>query len=55
MGSLENGKRGDFLVVDLPENPGKDLNEAIIERGRIREVFIRGEAVVTAEGADIVS
>lgn len=55
MGSLENGKRGDFLVVDLPENPGTDLSEAIIERGRIREVFIRGEAVVTAEDANIVS
>ncbi len=41
-GSLEVGKRGDFLVVELPENPGRDLAEAVIERGVLREVYIQG-------------
>lgn len=47
-GSLEKGKRGDFLVVELPSHSGRDLSQDIIEHGRIREVFVRGEALVAA-------
>jgi cytosine/adenosine deaminase-related metal-dependent hydrolase len=47
-GSLETGKSANLLVIDLPDNPGRDLGEAIIERGRIREVFVQGETVVSA-------
>ncbi|MHC1699029.1 MAG: amidohydrolase family protein [Geobacteraceae bacterium] len=49
IGSLEEGKRGNFLVISLPENSGRELAEEIIEVGAIREVFIRGNLMHTAE------
>lgn len=45
VGSLEVDKRADFLVVELPENPGRDLAEAIIERGVLQEVYLQGAAL----------
>lgn len=45
IGSLEQGKRGDFLVLSLRDNPVGDLCSAIIEEGRIREVFVNGESL----------
>jgi cytosine/adenosine deaminase-related metal-dependent hydrolase len=45
LGSLQQGKRGDFLVLSLRENPGGDLCSEIIEEGRICEVFINGESL----------
>ena len=43
-GSLEAGKRADFQVLEL-DGPyaESDLCRAIIERGRLREVFLAGE------------
>jgi cytosine/adenosine deaminase-related metal-dependent hydrolase len=45
-GSLEKGKRADFLVVH-PERIGacQELAEVLIEESRVAEVFIGGEAV----------
>ncbi len=48
IGSLQQGKRGDFLVLSLPENPGKDLCLEIIEEGKLREVFLYGNSLHTA-------
>jgi cytosine/adenosine deaminase-related metal-dependent hydrolase len=42
IGSLQQGKRGDFLVLSLQETPGRDLCLEIIEEAKIREVFISG-------------
>ncbi len=41
-GSLEEGKRADFLVVDPGTGAGRELPEALIEEGQIGEVFIGG-------------
>jgi len=45
-GSLEKGKRADFLVVH-PERIGacQELAEVLIEESRVAEVFIGGEAI----------
>jgi aminodeoxyfutalosine deaminase len=48
VGSLEPEKRADFLVVELPEHPGRNLSEAIIERGSIRDVYLQGRALGSA-------
>jgi len=45
IGSLQPGKRGDFLVLSLPENAGSDLCQEIIEESKIREVFIHGNSL----------
>ncbi len=45
-GSLEKGKRGDFLVLTLPRPTLPDeLAEALMEEGRVEEVFVGGKAV----------
>lgn len=44
-GSLEKGKRADFLVVKIPGSPVADLCEAVIEEGQLEEVFIGGSPV----------
>ncbi len=45
-GSLEQGKRGDFLVVHPAHVPAPDeLAEALIEESRLVEVFIAGEPI----------
>jgi cytosine/adenosine deaminase-related metal-dependent hydrolase len=45
-GSLEKGKRADFLVVHPARIPSPaDLAEVLIEESRIAEVFIAGEAL----------
>lgn len=51
IGSLEQGKRGDFLVISLPDNPGKDLALEIITEGTLREVFIQGNSLHNAAAA----
>ena len=44
VGSLEPDKRGDFLVVSLPESLGsRKLPDAIIEQGKLLEVFAGGD------------
>lgn len=45
IGSLQPGKRGDFLVLSLQEKPGKDLSQEIIEESKIREVFLHGNSL----------
>lgn len=47
IGSLQQGKRGDFLVLSLKERPGKDLCLEIIEEGKIREVYLNGSSLHT--------
>jgi len=47
IGSLQEGKRGDFLVLSLQEKPGKDLCLEIIEEGKIREVYLNGNSLHT--------
>jgi imidazolonepropionase-like amidohydrolase len=42
IGSLQQGKRGDFLVLSLQDTPGRDLCQEIIEEAKIQEVFISG-------------
>jgi aminodeoxyfutalosine deaminase len=43
-GSLEQGKRADFLVMEPGKVPqGDDLPRVVIEEGKLREVFIKGE------------
>jgi cytosine/adenosine deaminase-related metal-dependent hydrolase len=43
-GSLEEGKRADFLVMSLEKAaPEKDLPSAILEEGKLQEVATRGE------------
>jgi aminodeoxyfutalosine deaminase len=45
-GSLEKGKRGDFLVLQLPRQTSPDvLAETLIEESRLMEVFIGGKAI----------
>jgi cytosine/adenosine deaminase-related metal-dependent hydrolase len=45
-GSLEKGKRGDFLVLSPARLPSRDeLAEALIEESRLLEVFVGGKAV----------
>jgi cytosine/adenosine deaminase-related metal-dependent hydrolase len=39
IGSLQQGKRGDFLVLSLREKPGRDLCLESIEEGKIHDVF----------------
>lgn len=42
-GSLEKGKRADFLVLGKPQGvSGKDMYRALIEEGRLDEVFVAG-------------
>jgi aminodeoxyfutalosine deaminase len=42
-GSLEAGKRGNFLVLSLPGNhSGRDIHEMILENSRLQEVFVSG-------------
>jgi cytosine/adenosine deaminase-related metal-dependent hydrolase len=42
-GSIEPGKRADFLVVSLPDQIGsRELCDAIIGEGRVLEVFAAG-------------
>ncbi|MRR53304.1 MAG: metal-dependent hydrolase [Deltaproteobacteria bacterium] len=53
IGSLEQGKRGDFLVISLPENSGRDLALEIISEGAIREVFIHGNSLQSAGAASM--
>jgi aminodeoxyfutalosine deaminase len=46
-GSLEEGKRADFLIMRLPEGThGPHPEEALIEEGVLEEVYIRGRKVV---------
>lgn len=43
VGSLESGKRADFLVMEpTTKTSSGDINRHILERGRLREVFIEG-------------
>jgi cytosine/adenosine deaminase-related metal-dependent hydrolase len=43
VGSLEEGKRADFLVMNTPRTgAGHELTEALIEVGQVGEVFIGG-------------
>jgi cytosine/adenosine deaminase-related metal-dependent hydrolase len=43
-GSLEKGKRADFLVVDPGQFPSlAELPEALLEEGQLKEVFIGGK------------
>jgi len=43
-GSLEKGKRADFLVMGLEKTPiERDLPGAVIEEGKLCGVFIKGE------------
>lgn len=45
-GSLEKGKRADFLVLTPPEKTSPiDLAEALIEESRLDEVFVGGKAI----------
>ena len=45
-GSLEKGKRGDFLVMQpTRQTPADELAEALIEESRLVEVFIGGKAI----------
>ena len=45
-GSLEKGKRGDFLVLTPPRiTSPNDLAEALIEVSRLDEVFVGGKAI----------
>jgi aminodeoxyfutalosine deaminase len=45
-GSLEPGKRGDFLVFSgCDTRPGKSLCAGILERGRLEQVYIAGRSV----------
>ncbi|RQW83015.1 MAG: metal-dependent hydrolase [Geobacter sp.] len=48
IGSLQQGKRGDFLVLSLRENPGKDLCLEVIEEAKVREVFVHGNPLHSA-------
>ena len=42
-GSLEKGKRADFLVVGIPKGlSDKDMHHTLIEEGRLDEVFVAG-------------
>ncbi|HEY6008687.1 MAG TPA: amidohydrolase family protein [Geobacteraceae bacterium] len=46
LGSLEKGKRADFLVVRLPEKTtGVALAEALIDAGELEETFVGGRKV----------
>ncbi len=46
VGSLEPGKRADFLVVEpVTGSAGGDINRRILENGRLREVFIQGNSL----------
>jgi imidazolonepropionase-like amidohydrolase len=45
-GSLEKGKRGDFLVLTPPrQTSANELAEALIEESRLDEVFVGGKAI----------
>ena len=44
-GSLEKGKRADFLIMKLPKPSVADLCEALIEEGQLEEVFLNGAPV----------
>jgi len=45
-GSLEKGKRGDFLVLTPHRQTSADeLAEALIEESRLDEVFVGGKAI----------
>ncbi len=42
-GSLEKGKRADFLVMEPSTNTASgDIHRHVLERGRLREIFIKG-------------
>jgi aminodeoxyfutalosine deaminase len=46
VGSLEQGKRADFLLMELPlGHAGSDIYESIIRGGRLLEVYARGKSV----------
>jgi cytosine/adenosine deaminase-related metal-dependent hydrolase len=49
IGSLEKGKRADFLVVSLQGGHSGDLSTAIIEEGKILEVFLQGDSLHSRE------
>jgi cytosine/adenosine deaminase-related metal-dependent hydrolase len=51
IGSLEQGKMANFLVLSLPDGPGPDLCLDIIEKGKIREVFFHGNSLHSAPSA----
>jgi imidazolonepropionase-like amidohydrolase len=45
-GSLEKGKRGDFLVLTPHRiTSPNDLAETLIEESRLDEVFVGGKAI----------
>ncbi len=45
-GTLERGKRADFLVMKMPGSPAlAELAESIIEQGQLRKVFVGGDQV----------
>lgn len=51
-GSLEKGKRADFLVVGNPKGvSGKDMHRALIEEGRLDEVFVAGVPITVKSGS----
>ena len=52
IGSLEKGKRADFLVVALQEGRSGDLSTAIIEEGKILEVYVQGDSLNSAGHED---
>jgi cytosine/adenosine deaminase-related metal-dependent hydrolase len=52
IGSLEKGKQADFLVVSLKEKHLGDLSAAIIEEGKILDVFVKGASLESVEGKD---
>jgi cytosine/adenosine deaminase-related metal-dependent hydrolase len=46
LGSLEKGKRADFLVVSLPERvTATTLSATLIEAGQLEETFIAGQKI----------
>lgn len=46
VGSLEPGKRADFLVMEpAPSASSGDISRRIIENGKLREVFIQGNVL----------
>lgn len=54
MGSLEEGKRADFLVLSLRENPPHDICTEILDQARIQEVFISGYSLHSSFSSESV-
>lgn len=44
LGTLEAGKRGDFLIFSGLEQAGSDISAALLERGRLEQVYLAGRS-----------